>query len=82
MQFAFKRGLAENRFMYGVIADAGPRDISDLDYVDRFTKEEAGSPIRGDKFYPLKSLFSVDTTCRTAQGFEGTGEEPQRCPVE
>jgi len=80
VQFAFKLGLPENRFMYGVIADAGPRDISDLDYVDRFTKEDAGSPIRGDKDYPLKGLYGVDTTCRTAQGFEGTYEEPQRCP--
>ena len=82
VQFAFKRGLAENRFMYGVIADAGPRDISDLDYVDRFTEEEAGSPVRGNKYYPLKAFFGVDNTCRTAQGFEGTYEEPQRCPEE
>jgi hypothetical protein len=80
VQFAFKIHLAENRFMYGVIADAGPRDITDLDYVDRFTKEEAGSPVRGNKNYPLKALFGVDNTCRTAQGFEGNWEEPQRCP--
>ena len=26
-------------------------------------------------------LYGVDNTCRTAQGFEGTGEEPQRCPL-
>ena len=82
VQFAFKLGLAENRFMYGVIADAGPRDIADLDYVDRFTEEEAGSPVRGDEHYPLKALFGVDNTCRTAQGFQGTYEEPQRCPEE
>lgn len=80
VQFAFKRALAENRFMFGVIADAGPKEIEDLDYVDRFTKSEAGSPIRGDDDYPLKALYGVDNTCRTAQGFEGTWEEPQRCP--
>jgi len=80
VQFAFKIGLAENRFMYGVYADAGPRDVSDLDYVDRFTKEEAGSPVRDNSNYPLKGLFGVDNTCRTAQGFEGNWEEPQRCP--
>ena len=80
VQFAFKIGLAEYRFMYGVIADAGLKNISDLDYVDRFTEEEAGSPVKRDKDYPLKALYSVDNTCRTAQGFEGNWEEPQRCP--
>jgi hypothetical protein len=79
VQFAFKLKLAENRFMYGVIADGGPRDISDLDYVDRFTEADAGSPVRDHSNYPLKVLFGVDNTCRTAQGFEGTWEEPQRC---
>jgi hypothetical protein len=80
VQFAFKRELAENRFMFGVLADAGPKNIGDLDYVDRFTKAEAGSPIGGDPDYPLKALFGVDNTCRTAQGFEGNYEEPMRCP--
>ncbi len=81
VQFAFKRSLAENRFMFGVLADAGPRSIADLDYVDRFTEAEAGSPVRGDKNYPLKALYGVDNTCWQAQGFEGTGEEPKRCPL-
>ena len=81
VQFAFKRGLAENRFMFGVIADASLKEIGDLDYVDRFTEEEAGSPIKGGPNYPLKKLYAVDNTCRTAQGFAGTGEEPQRCPL-
>jgi hypothetical protein len=80
VQFAFKRGLAENRFMFGVIADAGLKEIADLDYVDRFTEADAGSPIKGGADYPLKKLYAVDNTCRTAQGFVGTGEEPQRCP--
>ena len=80
VQFAFKRWLAENRFMFGVIADAGLKEIEDLDYVDRFTESEAGSPIKGDDDYPLKALYGVDNTCRTAQGFEGNWEEPQRCP--
>lgn len=81
VQFAFKLSLAENRFMYGVLADAGPKDITDLDYVDRFTKTEAGSPIRGDDHYPLKALYGVDNVCREAHGFTGTGEEPQRCAL-
>ena len=80
VQFAFKIGLAENRFMYGVRADAGVKNVGKLDYVDRFTKEDAGSPVRDSKNYPLKDLYAVDNTCRTAQGFEGNWEEPQRCP--
>jgi hypothetical protein len=80
VQFAFKVGLAENRFMCGVIADGGLRSIADLDYVDRFTEAEAGSPESSEEFYPLQSLYAVDNVCRQAYGFIGTGEEPQRCP--
>ena len=79
VQFAFKLALAENRFMYGVITDAGLKSVADLDYVDRFTEAEAGSPVRNDQYYPLKALFGVDNVCREAQGFTGTGQEPQRC---
>jgi hypothetical protein len=79
VQFAFKTALAGSRFMYGVIADGGLKSIADLDYVDRFTAAEAGSPVRSDKNYPLKALYAVDNVCREAQGFTGTGQEPQRC---
>ena len=79
VQFAFKRALAGDKFMYGVISDGGLKSIADLDYVDRFTEEEAGSPERGEKFYPLKALYAVDNVCRQAFGFKGTGQEPQRC---
>jgi hypothetical protein len=80
VQFAFKRSLAENRFMFGVLADAGWMDIAEMDYADRLTEEQAGSPIKGDALYPLKELFAVDNTCWQAQGFKGTYEEPKRCP--
>jgi hypothetical protein len=80
VQFAFKIALAENRFMYGVLADAGLKDITSLDYVDRYTEEEAGSPQAEEKNYPLKIIYAVDNVCREAHGFIGTYEEPQRCP--
>ena len=79
VQFAFKQALAKTRFMYGVIADAGLKSIADLDYVDRFTEAEAGSPEKSEQYYPLKALYGVDNVCREAQGFTGTGQEPQRC---
>lgn len=79
VQFAFKKSFAGTKFMYGVLADAGPRSVADLDYVDRFTEEEAGSPVRGQPNYPLKALYGVDNVCREVFGFTGTQQEPQRC---
>ncbi len=80
VQFAFKISLAESRFMFGVLADAGLKDITSLDYVDRYTESEAGSPEADNANYPLKAIYAVDNVCREAIGFVGTGEEPQRCP--
>ncbi len=80
VQFAFKISLAETRFMCGVLADAGLKDVTSLDYVDRYTEAEAGSPEKDSANYPLKAIFAVDNVCRDAVGFVGTGEEPQRCP--
>jgi hypothetical protein len=79
VQFAFKRSFAGPRFMYGVIADGGLKSVADMDYVDRFTEEEAGSPVKSDKYYPLKALYGVDNVCREVFGFTGTQQEPQRC---
>ncbi len=81
VQFAFKRSWAGNTFMIGVIADAGWKDPNKLDYVDRITNEEAGSPVKSSQYYPLKGLVLVDNTCRDAVGFEPTHYEPQICPV-
>jgi hypothetical protein len=79
VQFAFKRTWAGKRFMYGVIADGGLKSIADMDYVDRFTVAEAGSPVKNSQYYPLKALYGVDNVCREAFGFPGTQQEPQRC---
>ncbi|MBK8823878.1 MAG: hypothetical protein IPN58_15115 [Anaerolineales bacterium] len=79
VQFAFKVGFAGTRFIYGVLADGGLKSYADLDYVDRFSEEQAGSPEKSEEFYPLKSLYAVDNVCREAFGFTGTGQEPQRC---
>ena len=80
VQFAFKRSLVNDRFMYGVIADAGIKDVGKMDYVDRFTEFEAGSPEKGSNSYPLKELYAIDNVCRESYGFPGTGQEPQLCP--
>ncbi len=82
VQFAFKRAFPAKNYMLGVIADAGVKDQTKLDYVDRFTEADAGSPIRGNTYYPLNQLWGVDNTCRDAMNFELTGLEPQSCPRE
>ncbi|NWF65116.1 MAG: hypothetical protein HXY38_12515 [Chloroflexi bacterium] len=79
LQIAFKRSLAGDVFMAGIFADAGLKDVGQMDYVDRFTEEDAGSSVRDKKTYPLKALFSVDNTCRDAFGFQPTGYEPMIC---
>lgn len=81
VQFAFKKALAGDKFLYGVLADGGPKNVEDLDYVDRFSEEQAGSPVRDEEFFPLKALFGVDNVCREAFGFIGTNQEPQRCKM-
>jgi hypothetical protein len=80
IQFAFKRSVAGEKFMWGVWADAGYRDVTKFSYNDRFTESEAGSPQKENLFYPIKQLFAVDNTCRMAQGFKPKGNEPLICP--
>jgi hypothetical protein len=82
VQFAFKKSLGSAHFMLGVLADAGLKDVTKMDYVDRFTASEAGSPVRDNQNYPLQSLFAVDNVCREGVGFKLTGNEPQGCPVD
>jgi hypothetical protein len=82
VQFAFKKSWSGIVFMLGVIADAGLKDVKKLDYVDRFTEAEAGSPVKDKQYYPLKALFAVDNTCQEAFGFKPLGYESRLCPRE
>lgn len=80
VQIAFKRSFAGERFLYGVIADGGIKDIGAMDYVDRYTEEEAGSSVKNNPYYPLKAFYGFDNVCREAFGITNTaGQEPQRC---
>ncbi|MBP6177832.1 MAG: hypothetical protein KA480_05870 [Anaerolineales bacterium] len=80
LQFAFKKSWSGTVFMLGVVADAGLKDVGKLDYVDRFTEEQAGSPVKDKKYYPLKELYAVDNTCQEAFGFNPQGYETKLCP--
>jgi len=81
IQIAFKRSWAGESFMFGVLSDAGLKDVTQFDYTDRFTAAEAGSSVRSNPNYPLKALFAVDTTCRGGVGFTSTGYETRICPT-
>jgi len=80
VQFAFKRTLPGNSFMWGVWADAGLRDPAKFNYNDRFTEAEAGSPEVNEKDYPIKAVSQVDDTCWVPIGFVPNGYEPHLCP--
>ena len=82
VQFAFKQSLAGPSFMLGVLSDSGLKDVGQMYYNDRFTEEEAGSPEKREKYYPLKALYAFDNTCRESFGFRPNGYEPLLCPRE
>lgn len=82
LQFAFKKSWSGTVFMLGVMSDAGLKDVTKLDYVDRFKEEDAGSPVKDKKYYPLRALYAVDNTCQEAFGFKPTGDESKICPRE
>lgn len=80
VQFAFKRSLAGGAFMWGVWADAGLRDPALFNYNDRYLEEQAGSPEKSEKYYPINAIAQVDNTCWPAYGFKPYGYEPHLCP--
>lgn len=80
LQFAFKRSLAGNAFLWGAWADAGLKDPAQFSYNDRFTEEQAGSPEKSEAYYPIKAVYQVDNTCWAPFGFNPTGYEPHLCP--
>ena len=79
LQIAFKKSLTGPAFLLGVVSDAGLKDVSRFDYADHMTQAEAGSPVQGNKYYPLGALYAVDNTCWEAYGFQTTGFEPKLC---
>lgn len=81
VQFAFKKSLSGAVFLVGVIADAGPRDVAKMDYNDHFKEAEAGSPLKGTRYYPLKTLFAVDNTCWQAYGMKNPANIAKVCPA-
>lgn len=83
IQLAFKKTLLEISpiFMWDSWAILGTDQFNLFDHNDHFTFEQAGSPTKEEKkYYPLKELFAIDNTCRSASGFTPKGNEPGLCP--
>lgn len=58
----------------------GNLDPAIFDFSDHFTHEQAGAADPGfPNFYPIKSVFELDNSCRMAVGFNPTGNEPGLC---
>lgn len=82
VQFAFKISLAgENRFMYSVLADAGFKDITSLDYVDRYTDQKRVRR-RSKRRISIRSRRSLPWTTSAAMhtALRGNGREPTGIP--
>ncbi len=83
VEFAVKKGILENtpKFMWSAMASASAIDPARLYYNDSFSLARAGSPKKGDQYYPLNELAGFDNTCRLPAGFVATGAEPLGCVV-
>jgi hypothetical protein len=85
VQLAFKYTLIRNndKYMWGAFAGL-PEMLSPawFDYNDHFTHAIAGSSLSElVNYYPLKSFYGWDNTCRWVVGIKyPTGNEPGLCP--
>lgn len=80
LQIAYKTELIGNTgYMWSAWADDGLQALDLWDYHDHFTEESAGSPYPGSPYYPIKRVYSIDSTCRSYYGFTPKGNEPGLC---
>lgn len=84
VEISVKRETLEipNSFMVNMWAGTSLLDPSHFDLNDFYTHEQAGAANPGyELFYPIKSVFELDNTCRLAVGFQPTGTEPGLCNI-
>jgi hypothetical protein len=84
VEIAVKRSALGNPFLYLVDmwAGHGTLDPALFDYSDHYTHEQAGSADPElPNFYPIKSVYELDNSCRIAVGFQPKGTEPGLCRV-
>jgi hypothetical protein len=82
VEIAVKRSLLGDpkKYLINMWAGTSLLDPALFDISDHFSHEQAGA---GDKsleyFYPIKSVFELDNSCRMAVGFQPTGKEAGLC---
>jgi len=86
IEIAFKFDLVDSGeeefvFLWGAWAFAEDAHPDWFDHHDRFTLEEAGSPLIENEHYPLKAFYAVDNTCRALSGQAPISRLPGMCPV-
>lgn len=84
VEIAIKRSVMGNTFIYMIDMWAGHAtlDPAIFDFSDHFTHEQAGAADPElPNFYPIKSVYELDNSCRMAVGFQPTGAEPGLCPL-
>jgi hypothetical protein len=84
VEISVKRSVLGNseRYLINMWAGTSLLDPALFDINDHFSHEQAGAADRGlEIFYPIKSVYEIDNSCRMAVGFEPTGQEPGLCEV-
>ncbi len=82
VEIAVKRSVIGSPPLYMVDMWSGHAtlDPAMFDFSDHYTHEQAGAADPGlPNFYPIKSVFEIDNSCRIAVGFQPTGLEPGLC---
>ena len=81
IQIAFKYSLIglDGEFLWGVWADGGLNEPGWFDYNDHFSIAEAGSPLGGNTYYPVRALASIDNSCRWTYDFTPVEQLPGMC---
>lgn len=73
-------GGKEGKFTWKPYSDGNPFSPSQYDLNDYYLLEQAGSPILGERDYPLKAVYAIDNTCRGLSGLMPSGSEQGVCP--
>jgi hypothetical protein len=83
VEIAFKKAALKDapNFMFSVLASESKPDPTKMYFNDTLSEQRAGSPIKGNKYYPLNELAAYDNTCRLPAGFQPTGSEPYGCSI-
>lgn len=81
VQIAVHRELVgdPDELLWGAWADNGLKSPQQFDYDDTYSLRDAGSPIKGNQYYPLDKVHSCDNTCRRPWGFSPAGRKANMC---